>query len=78
MEPSRGIDGPGGAADVETSLQFSGEGSGTLAGPVAARGMTTAGRWIGSGLRTGRLIFQLRASAAGTYAVPLRFVLSAP
>lgn len=78
VEAVRAVDGPGGAADIETLLSFTGEGAGTLDGPVAAHGPTVAGRWSGSGLRSGRLVFALRAGAAGTYEVPLRFVLSAP
>jgi hypothetical protein len=78
VEPVRAVDGPGGAADVETSLSFAGEGAGTLGGPIAASGPTIAGRWSGSGRRSGRLVFSLRAGATGTYSVPLRFVLSAP
>jgi hypothetical protein len=40
--------------------------------------LRVAGRWIGSGLRTGRLTFALRSAVAGTYSLPVRFVLSAP
>ena len=77
VEPLRVVEGPGGAADVESSMTFAGEGDGLLAGVVAA-GPTIAGRWTGSGLRTGRVVFSMRAAAAGTYTVPVRFVLSAP
>lgn len=78
VEPVRAVDGPGGAADVETSLSVAGEGAGTLGGPIATHGPTVAGRWNGSGLRSGRLVFSLRAGATGAYTIPLRFVLSAP
>ena len=78
MEPARAIDGPGGAADVESSLSFVGEGDGTAGGAVAGATPTVAARWSGSGLRTGRLVFSLRSRAAGTYSVPMRFVLSTP
>lgn len=78
VEPLRLVEGPGGAADAESSMTFAGEGDGLLAGVVAAGGPTVAGRWIGSGLRTGRVLFSMRAAAAGTYTVPVRFVLSAP
>lgn len=78
VEPMRAIDGPGGAADVESSLSFAGEGVGTTAAHVSGTHPTIAGRWSGSGLRTGRLVFALRAGAAGTYTVPVRFVLSTP
>ncbi len=33
VEPMRAIDGPGGAADVETALTFTGQGDGTCQGP---------------------------------------------
>lgn len=78
VEPMRGLDGPGGAADVETDLSFVGEGDGMLAGSIAIAQSTIVGRWQGSGLREGRLIFRLRANAAGTYSLPVRFVLSTP
>ena len=78
VEPLRAIEGPGGAADVESDLSFSGEGLGLLAGPLDAAGSTVVGRWQGSGLRQGRVVFSLRASAAGTYLLPLRVVLSTP
>ena len=78
VEPLRGIEGPGGAADVDCDLSFTGEGLGLLAGPVAAARSTIVGRWQGSGLRHGRVVFSLRASAAGTYSLPLRVVLSTP
>jgi hypothetical protein len=78
VEPLRAIEGPGGAADVESSLTFTGEGSGMLAGSIAAAESTAVGRWQGSGRREGRVIFTLRANAAGTYSLPLRLVLSTP
>jgi hypothetical protein len=78
IEPERAIAGPGGAADVETALSFEGHGAGTLAGALAPHAPAVAGRWSGSGLRTGRLIFALQAAAPGYYSVPLRFVLSTP
>ena len=78
VEPVRAVEGPGGAADVESSLSFAGEGDGTSAGTVGSITPTVAGRWSGSGLRPGRLVFSLRAGARGTYTVPVRFVLSTP
>lgn len=78
VEPVRAIEGPGGAADVEASLSVGGEGEGLTGGMLASSGPTVAGRWIGSGLRTGRLVFSLRAGASGSYTVPVRFVLSTP
>jgi len=59
------------------AVTFRGEGPGTVAGTLGAAGPIPVARWIGSGLRTGRLTFLLRAGA-GTYNLPIRFVLSAP
>ena len=78
VEPLRGVDGPGGGADVETDLTFTGEGDGVLAGSIATSQSTVVGRWQGSGIRAGRVIFTLRANAAGHYSLPVRFVLSTP
>jgi hypothetical protein len=66
-------DGSQGSADVS----FTGEGPGTARGALAVNGATPVARWSGSGLRTGRLTFTLRA-AAGRYTVPVRFLLAAP
>jgi len=67
----------GGAADVETAITFEGEGDGTIAGTLAAT-PSVAGRWQGSGLRKGRVRFTLLTGAAGSYEVPVRFVLTTP
>ena len=77
VEALRALDGMG-AADVESSLTFVGEGEGTSAGTVDPKALAVAGRWQGSGHRTGRLIFSLRTAATGTYTIPVRFVLSTP
>lgn len=78
VEPVRSVVGPEGAADILTSVTFSGTGLGTLAGALQESGTTVAGRWNGSGLRTGRLTFALRAPVSGSYTLPVRFVLSTP
>jgi hypothetical protein len=78
VEQVRGVLGPGGAADVESALTFAGQGNGTVSGTLGVVAPTVAARWTGSGLRDGRLVFALRASAPGRYVVPVRFVLSAP
>ena len=70
--------GGGGEMAAESGLTFAGEGEGTLAGEVAPDGPSVAARWNGSGRRNGRLVFTLRAPTAGTYTVPVRFVLAAP
>ena len=77
VEPVRALEGPGGAADVETAVSFDGVGEGTHSGALASA-PSVAGRWSGSGLRTGRLQFSLHSNVAGTYTLPVRFVLSAP
>ena len=48
---------------------------GTIAGPVAHAAPATAARWIGGGLRTGRVTFRLQA-APGQYEIPVRFLLN--
>jgi hypothetical protein len=78
VERLRAIEGPGGAADVESSVRFEGEGAGTLGGDLSVAGPSLAGKWLGSGMRAGRIVFSLRAAASGSYVLPVRFVLSAP
>jgi hypothetical protein len=78
VEALRSVEESGGAADVEASVTFEGEGEGTLRGRVASAKPVVAGRWVGSGRRDGRLVFALRAGARGGYILPVRFVLSAP
>jgi hypothetical protein len=57
-------------------VTFLGDGPGTVAGMLPAAGATPVARWTGSGLRTGRVTFVLRAGAGPN--IPIRFVLSAP
>ncbi len=59
-------------------ITFSGQGDAGLNGALVPPQPAVAARWIGSGRRTGRIAFALHTPAAGTYAVPVRFVLSAP
>jgi hypothetical protein len=76
VEPLHGMDG---SADVrDADLTFIGEGPGMLAGSMAAGRSTIVGRWQGSGLREGRVVFTLRGTAAGSYSLPIRVVLSTP
>ena len=49
VEPLRAVEGPGGAADVPSSVSFSGEGAGTTAGALSSSSPTVAGRWLGEG-----------------------------
>lgn len=61
----------------EPVLTFASDGEGGGHGAMASRPVLV-GRWIGSGRRSGRIAFSLLGGAAGTYSVPVRFVLSAP
>jgi hypothetical protein len=78
VEPLAEVEGPRGNAQPDCALSFTGQGNGSVGGGVALKGSTVAGRWTGSGLRQGRLVFALRADAPGSYTVPVRFVLTAP
>ena len=78
VTPDGGLTGPGGAADVEADLTFSGDGSGTLSGTLMATQSATTARWTGGGSRSGRLVFRLRASSPGAYTLPVRFAISVP
>jgi hypothetical protein len=66
-------DGSAGATEV----RFAGQGQGASGGMLAVNAATPVARWIGSGLRTGRVTFTMRA-VAGLYTVPVRFLLAAP
>ena len=78
IELARDIGASVGLYETGSTLIFSGEGDGTLSGVMGMTGSSVAARWTGSGRRTGRLVFALRTLAAGSYAVPVRFVLTAP
>jgi hypothetical protein len=78
VEPLSGLSGPGGAADVDTAITVSGDGEGLFSTRLESASTTVVGRWHGSGLRQGRLVFTLNAPTAGSYAMPVRFVLSTP
>jgi hypothetical protein len=45
---------------------------------VAASTPAVSRQWVGSGIRTGRMTFALRARKPGQYMVPIRFTLTAP
>lgn len=66
------------AADGDAVISFAGEGEGASAGSLSRDSSAVAGRWVGSGRRSGRISFALSPRAVGTYTVPIRFVLSAP
>lgn len=78
VEPLHSIDGPGGAADVDTLLTVSGDSAGVARMGLRPHESTVTSRWIGSGVRSARLVFSLRAAAPGRYRVPIGFQLSAP
>ncbi len=79
VEPIRQTNHQGLAAQaVSSSTTFAGQGEGMLAGAIDARAASVAGRWCGSGRRQGRILFKMRANAAGRYMMPVRFVLSTP
>jgi hypothetical protein len=78
VERAGTLSGPGGAADVETSLTVSMAGDGGSPGALDPSAQVVAGRWVGSGKRAGQLAFSLRSPVPGTFSVPVRFVLSAP
>ena len=73
-----GLTGPGGAADVDVDVAFAGEGSGAQSGALHLTETAATGRWTGGGVRTGRLVFTLRASTPGDYKLPVRFAISVP
>jgi hypothetical protein len=69
----------GGAGDGATTVAFEGSGDGAQSGALSDTRPETAARWIGSGLRTGRLTFTVRGPVSPHGAtLPLRFVLAAP
>jgi hypothetical protein len=78
VEPVSALTGPGDAPVANSLVSFSGEGQGTLRGVVSSIAPTIAGRWTGSGVRGGRLVFLLQAAVPGSYTLPVRFVLTAP
>jgi len=68
----------GGAADADLAIDFQGVGDGARGGVLRSDAPQVAGRWVGSGVRTGQLVFTLRGAAAQPGSIPLRFVLSLP
>ena len=78
ITPDGGLNGPGGAADVEANLSFSGDGLGISSGALSLTQPVTVAQWTGGGVRNGRLVFTLRASSPGQYRLPVRFAISVP
>lgn len=73
VDAMRSVEGPGGAADADSTLTV---GEQDAAVPVSRP--VVAQRWIGGGTRSGRLVFTLRAAAAGRYVVPVTLLLTTP
>jgi hypothetical protein len=69
---------PADMQEEDAVLTFRGHGHGLTVGALNGPGTAIVGRWIGSGRRSGRVAFVLRARRAGTYTVPIRLVLSCP
>jgi hypothetical protein len=61
-----------------TPMDLSVAGDGDVPHALATGGPCVAGRWTGSGRRSGRLTFVLQNSAAGSHSLPVQFVLSTP
>jgi hypothetical protein len=78
LAPIASISG-GGAGESATTIAFEGSGDGAQSGALVDARPETAARWVGSGLRTGRLTFTVRGPVSPSGAVlPLRFLLAAP
>ena len=78
IEPLPAMGAAGHVKDDRAALTFAGDGDGLTRGALSASAPAIAGRWIGSGKRTGRVSFALRGRARGTYTAAVRFVLSTP
>ena len=78
VEPICDSDGLAAAGAGQSAISFSGQGNGTLNGSLNGTSSAVAGRWFGSGWREGRLLFALHGARAGSYTLPVRFILSAP
>ena len=68
----------GGASDGAIAIDFQGVGDGAHGGVLRSDAPQVAGRWVGSGVRTGQLVFTLRGAVGQPGSVPLHFVLSLP
>jgi len=69
----------GGASGTETTIGFEGRGDGAQTGALSDAHPETVARWVGSGQRTGRLIFTVRGPVSPQGGrLPLRFLLAAP
>jgi hypothetical protein len=76
VEGGDGLRAVGGSASPDLVVSFQGDGQ--HAGTLREAGPHIAGAWKGSGVHHGQIRFTLGgATAAGTYLLPLKFVLSA-
>jgi hypothetical protein len=78
VESAQAVEGPGGAADVDTELTFAGAGDNMTSGTFTPSAGAVAAIWQGSGQHHGRIVFTLRAPAPGVYRIPVHLVLTAP
>lgn len=59
-------------------LTFAGDGPGVGSGALTSSESSVAGRWSGSGLRHGRLVFALHGAPPGVYTMRVRLALTTP
>jgi hypothetical protein len=80
VEPLAPIDSlAGGAGAGSTTIDYEGIGEGAQSGALRADEPGTVARWVGPGLRSGRIVFTVRGPVAPHGAtLPLRFLLAAP
>ncbi len=77
VDPIRTIHSPQGGPSANLGIGYEGEGG--ISGTLSEAGPHVVGRWVGSGMRPGRVLFALHgADAPGVYLLSLKFVLSAP
>jgi len=77
-----GVDLPtlaGSSAGGEATIDFEASGDGARGGVLRNAVPQVAGRWVGSGVRTGQMVFRLRGvTAIAGATVPVLFVISLP
>lgn len=70
------LEGAGGLPGVR--LTFAGDGPGIASGALTWSESSVAGRWSGSGLRRGNLVFELHGAPPGVYTARVRLALTTP
>jgi hypothetical protein len=81
MEPLVPLDqlSGGGAAEGVTTVTYEVVGEGACTGTLRDDGPQPVGRWVGSGVRTGRIVFSVHGPVnPNGVTIPLRFVLTSP